>query len=250
MGAFLSVDPVAPDALALGHRRHALLLAAFLKELAMAPGAPDVFNPWADTCARMDGPDAPRCRQDRLHAFLSVPPDQIHLILVGEAPGYQGCRYSGIPFTNERLLMDGVIPRASAHPAPVGFLTGARSRITLRPIPWSEPSATILWETLHRLSRAEHTVLWNAFPFHPHSPGHDLSNRRPTLAEITAGLPYLKRFCALFPQATIVAVGEVAHMALGRIGVSATRIRHPAYGGKTAFVAGLRALCSHQEVLR
>ena len=70
--------------------------------------AAHVFNPWTDRNADDRGRNGPRARRERLAAHLNV--EATHL-LIGEAPGYQGCRISGIPFTSERLLIAGEIPR-------------------------------------------------------------------------------------------------------------------------------------------
>ncbi|MGH8517275.1 MAG: uracil-DNA glycosylase, partial [Panacagrimonas sp.] len=116
---------------------------------------------------------------------------------MGEAIGYQGGRYSGIAFTSERLLAEGAIPRMEA--------TG---RITQRDLPFSEPSATIVWRELAKLGLAAHTVLWNALSLHPHLPEEPWSNRTPTRREFEMGLPALERLLAAFPQAQVIAVGR------------------------------------------
>ena len=211
-------------------------LGDFLRGLGEAPRLPGRFNPWGDVCPVHDlTEDAAVRRLERLRGFL---PAAARLLLVGEAPGYQGCRYSGIPFTSERLLCAGDIPRLPAMP-----------RVTNRGTPWSEPSATVVWETLRALGLAETTVLWNAFPFHPHAPGRVLSNRRPTREEIREGLDHLVLLLGAYPEARLVAVGQVAREALRQAGACCEAIRHPAYGGKPEFVAGLRRLaCSAMDV--
>lgn len=113
--------------------------------------APNVFNPWreGDPLDCVDKPALERLK--RLRAHMTIAPK---LLLLGEAPGYQGCHFSGIPFTNEKLLLSGAIPRVTIN-----------GRITRRERPWSEPSATIVWKTLYELELAEETVLWNTFAF-------------------------------------------------------------------------------------
>ncbi|PIU17211.1 MAG: hypothetical protein COT19_02035, partial [Gallionellales bacterium CG08_land_8_20_14_0_20_59_87] len=153
-------------------------------------------------------------------------------ILAGEAPGYQGCRYSGIAFTSERLLGEGAIPRI---PAP--------GRLSTRRLPFSEPSATIVWKTLYRLGIAERTILWNAMQLHPHRADSLWSNRTPAPAEIQLGEPALRILIEVFPRAKIVAVGKKAEGLLGAMGVKvAGAVRHPANGGATEFARGLQAL--------
>jgi uracil-DNA glycosylase len=193
--------------------------------------ADDVFNPWtqcsADDAPAANGPAA-RCR--RLAAHLAIP---AQYLLIGEASGYQGCRMTGIPFTSERLVIADMIPRvAVALRAP---------RLSTRRIPWSEPSATVVWSTLHELGIAGSTVLWNAFPWHPHRPQQPLSNRTPTRPERAHGLAVLEALLAQFPQARLFAVGRHAEQALMEIGRSAAALRHPSMGGATQFRQALRS---------
>ena len=193
-------------------------------------GTPEhVFNPWHMRDISTDlAIDAPVQRLKRLQMHLQIPARQV---LIGEAAGYQGCKVSGMAFTSERLLLEGSIPRI---PAPPG-------RLSSRLRPWSEPSATTVWKTLHALGVAHETVLWNAYPWHPHKPGAPHSNRTPTRAERAAGVPVLEGFLQLFPQARVFAVGRNAEAALAELGIAATPLRHPSMGGAKQFAAQLRA---------
>lgn len=183
-----------------------------------------VFNPWSQTDSEMDiVPDAWINRQMNLHDHLKC---DAEYILVGEAPGYQGCRYTGVPFTSERLLLEGSIPRLEYNRG---------IRITTRNLPWSEPSATIVWNTLKRLQIETTTVLWNAFPFHPFKQCSELTNRTPTNEEIHEGRIYMKHIRSLFPISKIICVGNTAESLLGFGGFNFTKVRHPANGGATLF---------------
>src|SRR5579862_2329399 len=123
------------------------------------------------------------------------------LLLVGEAPGYRGARISGIPFTSERQL-------TGAGPA--------------------EATATILHRVLTELGLSDHVLLWNVVPTHP---GTETSNRPPTRAEVTQGLPFVEE---LAQGRQVIAVGRIAHAALG-----GTYVRHPSHGGLADFRRGL-----------
>lgn len=203
------------------------VLASFFRLLAV-PAGPAVFNPWRDQDPGTDAlPDAARGRVERLRAFFGTQP---RWLLLGEAAGYQGAHVSGIPFTSERLLLEGAIPRVDI---------GGR-RLSTRGRPWSEPSATTVWGTLHALGRAEDTLLWNAYPWHPHKPGVMQSNRTPTPLERRAGLPVLAAVLAAFPGVRCFAVGRNAEASLAEVGIPATPLRHPSMGGATAFRDGLR----------
>jgi uracil-DNA glycosylase len=200
-----------------------------------APCGSDCFNPWTDTDAGSDpaSQDAPAGRLARLRAHLDC---DARLVLVGEAAGYQGCHVSGIAFTSERLILEGAIPRVHAS-----------ARLSTRARPWSEPSATTVWGTLHELGLAESTVLWNCFPWHPHRPGVLQSNRTPTKSELAQGARILQLLLALHPRARVVAVGRLAHAGLASLGCAAPCVRHPSMGGATAFREGLRELGSRER---
>lgn len=187
--------------------------------------SPNVFNPWRDVDVDDLHTDAAAQRCVRLALHFDCEPK---LLLVGEAPGYQGCHFSGVPFTNERLIVEGRVPRIQAP------------RFTNTSKPWSEPSATIVWGALHELGIAAEVVMWNAFAWHPHKPGDAYSNRAPTPAELLSGATVLRAVVALWPGVPVVAVGKVAERQLKRLGVHvAAAVQHPAYGGAPHFRAGL-----------
>jgi uracil-DNA glycosylase len=193
-------------------------------------GIAGLFNPWRDHCPHDATGNGPAEKQERLALHLDCNPE---FILAGEAPGYQGCRYSGIAFTSERLLGEGAIPRIPA-------LSG---RLSTRRLPFSEPSATIVWKTLFRLGIAERTILWNAMQLHPYHPDNLWSNRTPTPDQISLGEPALRILIEAFPAAKIITVGKKSEGLLREMGIpTAGSVRHPANGGATAFSAGLKDL--------
>ena len=125
------------------------------------------------------------------------------VVLVGEAAGYRGARVSGIPFTSERQL------------------TGDGP---------GEATATIVHRVLAELALEDDVVLWNVVPTHP---GTATSNRSPTRAEVTAGLPFAREVAR---GRRVLAVGRIAEAALG-----APYVRHPSHGGAAAFRETLAA---------
>jgi uracil-DNA glycosylase len=176
----------------------------------------DTFNQYA-------GPDGGLVRRSNLRRYLAER-DEADVVAVGEAAGFRGARWSGVAFTSEQHLTRWGAPYALTSDRPRG---------------WSEPSGTIVHRTLAELGAQRRVVLWNIVPTHPHRPGAPLTNRRPTAAEVAAGLPYLDRLLEALSPALVVAVGRIAEAALGeRAGAV---IRHPAHGGAAAFAAGLRS---------
>jgi uracil-DNA glycosylase len=196
--------------------------------------APNVFNPWRHIDP-LDAVLVPEFeRRHRLAQHFDCEPE---FLLVGEAPGYQGCHFSGVPFTNESLLLSRRVPRIDLQ----------CQRITTREKPWSEPSATIVWNQLHALGIAERTVMWNAFAWHPHKPGELMSNRTPTPAEVRSGSHVLKAVLEHFKGVKVVAVGKVAAAALQRAYVRLTAtVRHPSMGGANEFREQMTALVKGQ----
>lgn len=191
--------------------------------------APNVFNPWREDDPLDAGRGGARRRSERLRAHFAC---KAAVVMVGEAPGYQGCHFSGIPFTNEKLILQGSIPRVQSA-----------ARLTTRERPWCEPSATIVWRNLHELGLADRAILWNTFAWHPHKPGNPLSNRTPTRAELEAGRQVLRAVLNHFPNVPIVPVGRIAAKTLSALDIPALEpVRHPSMGGAFEFRRGLDAL--------
>jgi uracil-DNA glycosylase len=211
----------------LNQARVSARLEAFFRLLATGEGT-NLFNPWTQRDELNDSTlNSPVGRRERLKAHLQRSPARI---LLGEAAGYQGCRVSGIPFTSERVIMAGIVPRVSSD----------GQRLSIRTRPWSEPSATTVWKTLHALQIAHDTILWNAYPWHPHVPGDPHSNRTPTRIERALGMPVLDALLRIFPKAALFAVGRHAEQALLEMGRDAIPLRHPSMGGAKLFHLGLR----------
>jgi hypothetical protein len=198
-----------------------------------------VFNPWWEVDKKNDvGRNAPSIRRKQLAAYLRKRVGKVKLVVIGEALGYRGGHFSGIPMTSERILLgkkkdngiepehvfSSIKPRRTSNPqkCPDGF---------------SEPTATIVWGSLLRLGlKPEQFVLWNAFPWHSFDPRRGmLSNRMPNKSERSAGLAVLKAFLDLFPCDEIVALGNVAASQLQELNVESHRVRHPASGGAKLF---------------
>ena len=186
------------------------------------------FNPWRDPNDDDAPGNGPLARLERLRAHFTVHPE---LVLIGEAPGYQGARCSGVAFTNEALLLDGAIPRCCVS-----------ERLSTRARPWREPSATVVWSSLYREGIAERTWMFNAFPLHPYGDNR-LSNRAPSRQEVDAGAEVVDMLLRARGSASVAAVGNTAAEMLKRMGVTCAELRHPAYGGVNAFRAGMAACC-------
>src|SRR5438552_10164244 len=213
-------------------------LREFLQLLKKSPSGA-VFNPWWQADGENDvGRSAPRIRREKLHAYLQQRLGKAKVAVIGEAVGYRGGHFSGIPMTSERLLLG---RSKKVRLKSNDFFSDINPRHTSKPEKcpdgFSEPTATIVWGTLLHLGlKPNQFVLWNAFPWHSFDPRRGmLSNRTPNKSEQAAGLPVLKAFLELFPCDEVVALGRIAAAQLETIDVAADCIRHPASGGATLF---------------
>jgi hypothetical protein len=210
----------------------------FITRLKKSPSGA-VFNPWWQVDNENDiGRSAPSIRRKQLGAYLQKRLDGVELAIIGEAVGYRGGHFSGIPMTSERILLgkmkDGGIESQR-------IFSSIKPRRTSKPARcsegFSEPTATIVWSTLLKLGVSpEEFVLWNAFPWHSFDPRRGmLSNRMPNKSEQAAGAPVIKAFLKLFPCKQVVALGKIAAAQLEELGVDSRSIRHPASGGAKLF---------------
>ena len=235
----------------------------FLRVLKGSPSGA-VFNPWWEADNENDlGRNAPGIRRKQLRAYLRERLGKAKLAIIGEALGYRGGHFTGIPMTSERLLLGKqkaavaalCLPRRSCAKAgerrnlhgdsgrrpPLQILSDLKPRRTSKPETsphgFSEPTATIVWDALLKLDlRPTEFVLWNAFPWHSFDPRHGiLSNRMPNKSERAASLSVLKIFLELFPCDQLVALGKIATAQLEQLGAVAHGIRHPASGGAKLF---------------
>lgn len=78
----------------------------FVEALQNFPELPGVFNPWRDVDPLHDqSAKSPEIRADHLVRYLTERIDLADNVLIAEAPGYQGCHFSGIAMTSERILL-------------------------------------------------------------------------------------------------------------------------------------------------
>ena len=228
----------------------------FLRLLKRSP-SDAVFNPWWEVDEQNDiGRHAPAIRRRQLRAYLRKRLGKAKLALIGEALGYRGGHFSGIPMTSERILLGekkdvvaalsergncyGAVSRGGQRP-PLQIISDIKPRRTSKPGKcrdgFSEPTATIVWGALLRLGlKPDQFVMWNAFPWHSFDSHRSLlSNRMPNKSEQAVGLPVLKAFLEFFPCEQVVALGKIAAAQLEELNVNAHRVRHPASGGARLF---------------
>lgn len=215
----------------------ALDFAPVLRLLYRGPRGPvsGVVNPYREAFPELDGPAAARRRRENLEAYLERVGTP-RLVLLGEALGFRGGRFSGIAFTSERQLA-GPDARRLAWARSQGSQGSPFQATSRNPALWLEPSGSVVWGALGGDARG--ALLWNVFPWHPHGPRGPLSNRTPERSLVAANLHVLERLLAEVGGARVLAVGRTAQAALAALGVEAPALRHPAHGGAGLFREGL-----------
>jgi uracil-DNA glycosylase len=201
-------------------------------------GPRPLFNPYLDINPAVDRPGAIDIRRENLRGYLGTFTCWPEILVIGEAPGWRGCRFSGVPFTSEAQL-------CQAQPG-IGLpFDGSPSSLGERP--HTEATATVFWQVM----RAYHPrfLAWNSLPFHPHAPAKPLSNRTPSLAEIRLGGEMVRRLAELLQPRLVIAVGKSAQFALQCLGLAAIHLRHPGRGGVKTFATGIQAIFETQSAL-
>jgi uracil-DNA glycosylase len=200
------------------------------KRVFAAPSSNSLFNPYSEDHPDADRSGAHRIRRKNLRNYFDSFDAAPRILIVGEASGPWGCRFSGVPFTSERLLCSGELPfggrQSSRHETP-----------------HVERTAGMFWDVM----RTNHLrfLMWNAVPLHPHPPGEPFSLRRPTRSEVTQFLVVLEGLVSILNPAQIVAVGRIAEQAVHDLNREAAYVRHPSHGGMKEFAAGMQAVFSH-----
>jgi uracil-DNA glycosylase len=185
------------------------------------------YNPYASGDQKRD-----KVRRNNLALYLQeMLQFKPRTMLVGEAPGYNGCHWTGIPFCSERQLVRGV----GDHD--LFGLEKGYSWTSEKENGYTEPSGTILWGIIAELKTVP--LVWNAFPLHPHKKDKALSNRTPSLDELKSLSSVLDECIELFSIKNFIAVGKKAELVLTELGHEAKCVRHPANGGKNACRDGL-----------
>jgi len=188
----------------------------FFKRLQRRASRDQAFNPYKDPYLLAN-------LKLYLQYLYALNQDQI--LLIGEAPGYKGCRLTGIPFSSCELI------GSSQHK----LFKHLREKIVLQEHA-SENTAAMVWEQLQDKSIVP--IFWNAFPFHPFTKGKQSSNRAPSAKEVEEGQWYIKELIKIFEPRIIAAIGRKGQIALEKLDLKTEikYIRHPSYGGKSDFI--------------
>ena len=189
-----------------------------------------LFNPWFEQDRRYDLENGADRRHQNLQWYLTTFAPAAKVLFLGEAAGYGGCRFSGIPFTDEFWLQH--------QPWQTPFQQSSKASR-----PYKEASGTCVRQVLNETQQP--VLLWNVLPWHPRQPRRPLSNRTPTAAELETGRDTLIKLLQVMPRLEhVVGIGRKAQTLLEKwdVELPQTYIRHPSHGGAKIFRAQTRQL--------
>ncbi len=203
----------------------------FERHLFPAPSTDDLFNPYEPGDDPLGVPGAAAIRRDNLRAYLDAYTEVPPILVMAEAPGPWGCRFSGVPLTSEAQLAD-----------PDFWLDGL-------PTSLGDPHHEYSGRIYHRVVAPHYrrVFTWNAVPLHPHRVGEPLTIRTPRRREVQAFAPLVAGLVEALQPTVCVAVGRVAERAFADVGVASTYVRHPSQGGAKLFEAGMQRVFAQTQ---
>jgi uracil-DNA glycosylase len=209
----------------------------FAQDLFQLPGKDadkPLFNPYSGVLPGIDRPSSDQLRRQNLRNYFSSFSEKPCYLVLGEAPGWRGCRFTGVPFTSEALLESGKLPFSGKSTSLTGGL-------------YSEASATVFWATM-RLYHPRFLV-WNCLPLHPYQAGQPLTNRPAASKEILLLKNILLSMIDILKPEKLVAVGRTAQRILAHLGFECDPVRHPAHGGTFKFKSEVQAFFSKMGII-
>jgi hypothetical protein len=199
------------------------------------PSTNTVFNQYRDCNDQVDIPNAATIRTENLRRYMAEATETATILVVGEAAGPWGCRFSGVPFTSEKQLLDPSFP-----------FHGNRSSRTIPTCPtkvappFTSRTAEIFWSVM--LPYYGRFLAWDAFPLHSHKPYDVLTVRNPTKDEVSQFRIALCSIKEYIKPTRIVAVGKKAFEILNTLGEAPVYVRHPSRGGMKEFASGMLSM--------
>lgn len=203
------------------------------------PSTPTVFNQYRNYNDEVDVSEGASIRTANLRSYLAKTIESASIFVVGEAAGPWGCRFSGVPFTGEKHLLDPSFPFRGARSSRT--VLGRSAKVDP---PFTSRSAEAFWEVM--LPYYPHFVVWDAFPLHSHKLEDVLTVRNPTKKEVSQFREALHLIKEYMEPTYIIAVGKKAFEELKAFGEAPQCVRHPSRGGKVKFTADMRRLFENQ----
>jgi uracil-DNA glycosylase len=192
-----------------------------------------LFNQYHDWDTSVDLPDANEIRKENLLNYLNSFPKKPSILIVGEAAGPWGCRFSGIPFTGEKQLCENSLPFSGRQSS----ISNPSIKIKQQP-PYISLSAKAFWKILGVYH--PYFFVWDCIPLHPHRTNEILSVRNPTTDEVLSFRSLLNEIMCIIKPNNIISVGMEAKKVLKKLEVNFYPVRHPSHGGAKIFEADIK----------
>ncbi len=184
-----------------------------------------LFNQYSGRCELHDGEEAPLIRENNLREYLNAV-KSCDSIIIGEAPGYIGCRRTGIPFTD------------NSHLSVVSTTYGLdKLNTATKSGKDKENSALYMWREMSRLDNPP--FVWNLIPLHPYKDSQ-MTNRTPVKRDFENTSEVILYLLKHGNFTKLYSIGRIAEKYLAKMGYSSTYIRHPSHGGSVIFKNQIR----------
>ncbi len=195
------------------------------RDLFSIPSTDTLFNQYRDSDPVFDRSSGASIRRQNLKKYLESYSAFPKVFLIGEAPGFHGCRFSGVPFTSEQQLVS---------PNSLPF-SGRQSSVGVAPR--HERTADVFWQVMR--PHFPEFLVWNIVPFHPHKSNDHMSNRNPSASEAKRFEGIIKTMASIIQPRIIIAIGKTAEHSLARWQLKYETIRHPSHGGSAKFALAI-----------
>lgn len=194
------------------------------------------FNPFADHCATHDLPDAIAIRKSNFRKYLLAQHQMgTDSLWVGEAPGYNGVRRSGI-----YLISEPQYEKLGERLGGIHF-----QKATQTPDKATQSSKAV-WKLIQTLPSVPLT--YDAFPLHSFRSSPPFVNRSPSKQELRSTVHILEQLLAIYQPKRVIAIGRKAEYALQYLGVKSIYVRHPSRGGGPDFEQGIKGIYGLEDL--
>jgi hypothetical protein len=188
-----------------------------------------LFNMYKDFDERVDLANAAEIRRNNLYNYLQSFKRKPEFLIIAEAPGPWGCRFSGVALTSEYQLVYNKLPfhgQLSSRKEPAIDVK--------KTAPYRSNTSDQFWEVM--LPFHENIFVWNCVPFHPHKIGRILNPiRNPSTNEVKQFSDILVKLRDILGPKKILSVGKTSFNALEKLHIESRYIRHPSRGGFKKF---------------
>jgi hypothetical protein len=190
------------------------------KELFQFPSTDTMFNLYSEIDRKVDLPDGAEIRKNNLLNYLKSFTVKPGILVVAEAPGPWGTRFSGVPLTSEKQLANKELP----FPGRISSRNHPLIKTRILPPYWSNTSNKF-WGVM--LPFYQSFFAWNCVPLHPHEANLILSIRNPKRDEVKYYSQFLQKIIDILKPKTILAIGKKAELSLEFIKIHNSYIPHP-----------------------